>query len=210
MRYWLCMIASTQTGQALLRAIAPPSRLIIESDQDAENRTATPGTGPEDGQNRDAWRAATREGARARHGAGGLIGGFGTGKGTTASIEFTPADFINEPPEDQPDIVLVHEIAHATRYLDGVVSNAPMLEYGFLTREEVHAVLIGNMYRSEIGLATFRLSHRPSRSGSLQQALQTFRLGKDMLRLLAGRQEHLYEDLANINTRFNPVREFIS
>lgn len=199
--FWLARIFATDTGRALRRALEPAHRLLIEPDQ---GEPGSPGTGPTTS-TRAAWRDGTRRGAPARNGIGGLIGGVGTGAGTPVSIEFTPADFIGSDPEELPDMVLTHEIAHATRWLDGVASNAPMLPFGFLTREEVHTVLITNIYRSEQRLDRFRLSHRPSRYGTLAAAQRTFANGGDLIRLLASRQQVLYSDLADIQTRFNPI-----
>jgi len=201
--HWLKRIAGTFTGKALLKELHPANRLLIVPDT---GEAGTPGTGPE-GRSAAAWRDAIREGAVARGGSGRPFGGFGTGRGTNASIEFTPLDFFNSPPQEQPDMVLVHEICHATRYLRGIVSNQPMGKFGFLTREEVHAILITNIYRSEQQLREFRLSHRPARYGSLQQAQSTFRLGPHLIRLLASRQETLFGTLSRINTAFNPIRE---
>lgn len=205
-KFWLTRIFATDTGKALLEEIAPAQRLLIEPDQ---NKPQTPGTGPEANDDWDAWRAGIRRGVTARHGRGGLIGGVGTGEGTPVSIKFTPADWVGSPPEEQPDMVLIHEMAHATRFLAGIVTNTPMQSFGFLTREEVHAILIANMYRSERDLKRFRIQHRPARYAGIDAARQTFRLGKHLLRRMAQGQESFYQRLAEIETPFNPLRELL-
>ncbi|MFK7819415.1 MAG: M91 family zinc metallopeptidase [Planctomycetaceae bacterium] len=201
--HWLDRIMGTCTGKAVVGSLRKCQVTIVPDPE-----KGTPTAGPAD-RTLAATAAGTRKGTVVRGGRGEAHPALGTGRGTAVRIDFTPADFIDKGAHEKPDVVLMHELAHASRWNAGVVCSVGMLKFGFLTREEVHAVLVGNMYRSEQKLKVFRLSHRPKRYGTLSQAQATFALGKDLIRLLASRQPELYRRLRMIQTAFNPVRKFV-
>ena len=200
----LHVIAQTGSGLATLAEIrrAPFPVTVVPQEGD-------PGAGPSE-LTVEAFQNATQQGKVARGGVGHVLGGFGTGQGTATEIDFTPALHVPGIPENGPDPVLIHELAHATRYARGKLNAVPMYEFGFHTREEVHAGIVTNMLRSERGMTRFRIQRIPERWGSLADAQLTFGMARHLIRVFADVQPEYFAELAAVDTAFNPVREALA
>lgn len=73
----------------------------------------------------------------------------GTGAGTDESIEFTPRHWIGMGNKATADCVLVHELTHALRANMGLIQGKQTCN-DYLNEEEFFAILIENLYRSEL------------------------------------------------------------
>ncbi len=201
----LHVLQRTATGRAVFAEIRRAHFPITVVPQDG-----SPGTKPRNF-TRQALRHATQTGKVARDGAGSAVGGFGVGLGTAVEIDFSPLMHVHNAPIDGPDCVLIHELSHGTRYARGKLNNQPMYQFGFQTREEVHAGIITNMFRSERAMDRFRIQRVPQeRYGSLADAQLTFGMAKYLIRAFASHQEEFFRELAAVDTPFNPVREALA
>ncbi|MEM6824636.1 MAG: M91 family zinc metallopeptidase [Pseudomonadota bacterium] len=197
----LHVLQTTATGRAVFAEIRRAHFPVTVIPQDG-----APGTGPANF-TRQGFRHATQAGKVAHDGRGAVIGGFGAGLGTAVRIDYSPELHVHGAPLDGPDCVLVHELAHGTRYARGKLNAQPMYEFGFETREEVHAGIVTNMFRSERNMERFRIQRVPQvRWGGLEDANLTFGMAKYLIRAFAAQQEEFFAELAAVDTPFNPVR----
>lgn len=161
--------------------------------------------------------AATRQGRMVRHGHNGF--GYltasgtvprGTGLGSGAVIDFIPADHGPPSPTNflSPDAVLVHELTHAVRIMAGVQHNNRMGD-GFDTIEEFFAILVGNIYRSELGRTALCPNHNPT--GPLAHERDYLR-GRGRLGLvdqMAREQPRFTRNLSRVRgASFNPFLDY--
>lgn len=73
----------------------------------------------------------------------------GTGAGTDERVEFTPRHWIGMGDKVTADCVLVHELTHALRAGMGLIQRKQTCN-AYLNEEEFFAILIENLYRSEL------------------------------------------------------------
>lgn len=73
----------------------------------------------------------------------------GTGAGTDELVEFTPRHWIGMGNKTNADSVLVHELTHALRSGMGIFQRKQTCN-DYLNEEEFFAILIENLYRSEL------------------------------------------------------------
>jgi hypothetical protein len=116
---------------------------------------------------------------------------------------------------------LVHELFHAVRNMYGLVNPIPTVTplYDFQNEEEFFAMLVGNIYLSEVGRSDLRASHQtykeldPKRrtSAGFLTADDFGRATRALLAKLRLQMPGLFESLATAvspQVAFNPVREF--
>jgi hypothetical protein len=150
---------------------------------------------------------------------GKLIGGSGTGTGTSSVIRFSPEMFPGnlKAPGSQRDEILFHEMIHAFRQLNGR-ENAFPVNLGYDDIEEYVAVVITKSYLSDKGQTDLRASHHDS-DGVLKNPEKFLDNPQNvnfpprwlMYRLY---QDHLslFDTLAAIRLKrpaqFNPVKQY--
>jgi hypothetical protein len=89
----------------------------------------------------------------------------GTGAGSSSIINFTPSIFSSGPggpsgPGATADEILLHEMLHALRQMTGrAVREAVSGNPGMDNYEEFAAIVVTNVYRSELGLPQLRRDH---------------------------------------------------
>jgi hypothetical protein len=153
----------------------------------------------------------------------GVIDGSGTGKGSDVTIDYSPdlfGVFNNAPrhvktlsgPASRSDEVLLHELVHASRQMNGCFYDMPV-SGDYDDEEEYLAVVIANIYLSNKTQTVFRKNHHghhilPNPDDFLDSTAcnLTPRVLLERLRLNQGT---LYQALAAIpeaSTPFNPVR----
>jgi hypothetical protein len=140
----------------------------------------------------------------------------GTGNGSSAKVEF-------DPNKKDPGKTLVHELLHALRDMRGQLNQVPtetvLSEYE--NEEEFFAMLIGNIYLSEVGRTDLRASHIVYKE--LDDAQKTSagfladtEYGKACRRLVNkftiddADVCNTIKDHVPVATKFNPIREFLT
>jgi hypothetical protein len=127
--------------------------------------------------------------------------GFGTGRGSDVRLNYTPWRFSKAL---QP-VVLIHEMVHAAEQQRGVSYLNTVHSACFDTVGEFDAIVVENIYRSEIGMELAKDHHRKypmsgnrmlPQEGELKARLESFR----------ARMPHLTRALAQIRVNFNPLR----
>jgi hypothetical protein len=150
---------------------------------------------------------------------------LGTGKGSGAEIHYTDGMYkaggccsLPGPGNvgNNADEVLLHEIVHALRTMQGKRNPVPTegTARKYDTEEEFIAILVTNIYMSEKHATAFRADHQGY--NALKPPLDTPAgfLGDPqhlrMLKKMAGEAPGLFADLQNVSTAvFNPVREYL-
>jgi hypothetical protein len=118
------------------------------------------------------------------------------------------------------DEVLLHELVHAGRLLHGFAQKSEKLTEGaaaaYEDREEFAAILVTNIYMSEKGAKALRASHGgdgfPYILDEAQSSSEGYLKNKDNYELVKHfcQTDPLAPKLKDINTRFNPVRTYLS
>lgn len=220
----LSRIRSTGAGRALLNAIERSphwTRIIpyMPRDKDWNN-----------GSNRPHYvQNATREGHLVRDAKGRIETPErrGQGLGTLTIISFiTPAlaarlNFYEavavqkhfERPDAtklaQPDEILVHELTHALRARRGVIDRRTVPKqsrYG--TYEEFFAIVVANIYRSEIGRKGVRNDNHGAMQLTFMSDKEFISTEKNRRHLRQFRRDHrqLFSDLKSVKAEFNPLQ----
>jgi hypothetical protein len=141
----------------------------------------------------------------------------GTSKGSSSYVHFTAANHSAAyGPGMAPDEVLLHELVHSLRDMEGHANPVPTtgtnLDYENI--EEFLAVLVTNVYASERDgpLAKLRFSHGNATLPASQQTSAGFLAEANNLRLvrtLASQEADLFSSLANVRMApFNPIAEY--
>jgi hypothetical protein len=152
-------VISNDVGRIIVKNIRRRTRIVPWQDMSASGNTTPPRSTARDGSPRGERLASCRELPRTC-----ADPSFeGTGRGSTAIIEITPAAWPDVPGGPGPDEVLVHELVHACQITQGVLSRRPA-GHGYARFSEFCAIVGENMYRSaRSGAAAFlRASHRPA------------------------------------------------
>jgi hypothetical protein len=127
--------------------------------------------------------------------------GVGTGRGSAVRLNYSPWRF----PKTLQPVVLVHEMVHAAEQQRGMVFMNTVHSACFDTVAEFDAIVVENIYRSEIGMELAKDHHRRypmagnrmlPQEGELRARLESFR----------ARMPHLTRALAQVQVRFNPLR----
>ncbi len=150
--------------------------------------------------------------------------------GSDTTISFSPAhwipnDILSELIKDlgwiefryfsgpgaNPDEMLLHEVVHGLRHMSGVriARNIPF-QRRYSTFEEFYAILVTNIYRSELGRTDLRRDHNSfdmlaSIGIKNQTDFYNYRMNKFHLRKLRNQQPLLFTNLKLIKAPFNPT-----
>jgi hypothetical protein len=212
-------IWNSGAGRAVLNRILVASRgvKIIPFYSKEVNADATPRN----------FRDATVSNEPVRSGADGHSEsqwGIGTGRGSAVLVRFTPWRFptdyysgvpaqvrrlmtdLGVEPGDSNDhiVVLLHELVHAEQQQRGQMVSKP-LEHGFDTVAEFDAILVENIFRSEMG--RYRRKNHQNFTTLMGDKMLPDRDLKDRLDGFRQRSPELAGALANIDTPFNPLRK---
>ena len=108
-----------------------------------------------------------------------------------------------------PDAVLLHELIHAWRYMLGLNHAKPMFE-AYDNDEEVFAILITNIYCSELGLTdAIRGDHRMEfHQEKTRNMLSFYSVYQEQITRLVQEMRELTEALGEIQCDFNPLRQY--
>jgi Effector protein len=146
------------------------------------------------------------------------FGATGTGNGSDVTIHFDPDAYFRskcdqEGPGSASDEVLLHEMVHALREMQGQRNPIPTENAGYDNDEEFLAVVVTNVYMSSKGASLLRADHASYRP--LKPPLTTsqgFLADPDNLKLMKIYNliwESTFADLALLGSQqFNPFREF--
>lgn len=156
------------------------------------------------------------------------IGINGVGSGSDSIVNFTPAMW--EPtdtaaafgaanaagPGVKKDEILLHEMVHGMRQMTGTaLCSATPDNVGLDTVEEFMAIVISNVYRSELGFTDLRADHRGfAKLPDIQTDPQKFldhnkdQPTSNLKRMQQLKKEHpkLCENLAKVTAKFNPFK----
>lgn len=138
----------------------------------------------------------------------------GTGKGAAAVIEFSlsSASCLGA----DPDRVLLHELVHALRKMQGLENSEPLdatylRQYG--DSEEWLAILVENVYQSANGKTDFRGGHdKSTKLMPPENTSEGFMLNNRSNRALMKGHYHtwrpVFGELSVVSAKFNPFRAY--
>jgi hypothetical protein len=149
------------------------------------------------------------------------ITGIGTGGGTDVEVHFTPEDFVSGAgPASQPDDILVHEMVHGLRMMQGVFDQTPTgpQDRGYDNDEEFFAILMSNIYVSEKKgpTAVLRKDHHghqvlPAAESDSDGFLLNNMENLFWIRYLYPQEQAFFHSVAsNPMATFNPIREYVT
>jgi hypothetical protein len=162
---------------------------------------------------------ATKEGRRVPGrlriaGLGGVIPGLGS----DAKVRYSPPGVFgaitSRGPGSNADEILLHELVHALRSLQGVMDRTHMLQNEYRNTEEFIAMLVANIYLSEKGKPTLRGSYDRTSSDFQFAAMpepekrEFLDRHHGMIEVLSEDQPGLTNRLSDVACAFNPVREY--
>ena len=142
----------------------------------------------------------------------------GTGEGSDTEVDFTASMFsmLNVPLWSGSEEVLLHEMVHGMRQMAGKIRcEATPDDPTWSTSEEFAAIVISNMFRSELGITVLRGTHQvppmvnpthanPQVFVNFNSHLPTSNLKR--LQRLKSDHPKLYEDLKRSPAAFNPFK----
>jgi hypothetical protein len=117
--------------------------------------------------------------------------------GKSADVFFTA----RRTDESRADGWLLHELVHAMRIISGVFRYSSM-GGGYGNNEEFYANTIEMIYRSERGLPIYDYQYRPFDAASFR-----YPMARVLLTDLRVAQPSLFDALAKVNARFNPIKQ---
>jgi hypothetical protein len=142
----------------------------------------------------------------------------GTGKGAGAVVEFSPGASTctrGRMRAAEPDVVLLHELVHALRKMQGLENSEPLdatLIRSFGDAEEWLAILVENVYGSAQGQTRFRGGHDAQTKLQPPEDTSEGFLNNPSHRELMRRYYHgwrpVFGELASVPARFNPFRAY--
>jgi hypothetical protein len=138
----------------------------------------------------------------------------GSGFGSSAEIFFSPERLKRTGPGMKPDEVLFHEIVHAVRALQGVMTLSFKMGRDYDNDEEFAAVVVTNVYLSEKKQTALRANHASGVLRNPDKFLDSPDVPAPGARMLLSgfrlRQPTFFEALAKIDrptAAFNPFRQ---
>jgi hypothetical protein len=106
-----------------------------------------------------------------------------------------------------PDDVLVHELTHAARALQGLIAAAPTGN-AFQNTEELYAITVANVYLSERGKNNrLRGASGTQFQPQTDSAATFYTNSRDEIDMLCDEMRDLTDKLATIDCQFNPFKE---
>jgi hypothetical protein len=142
----------------------------------------------------------------------------GTGRGGGAVIEFSPGSSTctrGGARAAEPDVVLLHELVHALRKMQGLENSTPLdatliRQYG--DAEEWLAILVENVYGSAQGQTQFRGGHDARTKLKPPEDTSEGFLNNPSYRVLARNYYYswrpVFGDLSCVTAKFNPFRAY--
>jgi hypothetical protein len=136
----------------------------------------------------------------------------GTGAGTDIEITYTAQDWITNAgdPGGRPDEILLHEMVHGLRQQRGqllcTAKSAPDQRYD--TIEELFAIVVSNIYRSECNYKSLRADHHgfAQLKSPLDDENEFYKKWKGELDQLTREMTYLCIHLSVIRCKYNPIR----
>jgi len=114
---------------------------------------------------------------------------------------------------ENPDEILLHEMVHALRDMQGVSNRVPTLTLRYKNEEEFLAIVVTNVYISKAkGITFLRPDYR--RVGPLQKPWNTSdgflkdAENKDILEYYSKFWQPVFDQLGKVQTAFNPFSKF--
>jgi hypothetical protein len=128
----------------------------------------------------------------------------------SSRIPFEPAAFPNDPKTLNPGEVLFHELVHSVRELSGKLDQSPIHD-AYEDIEEYFAIVVSNVYRSELNRIGLRGGHHSESLPPKQRddAGVFLNAGENRKRLERLRSESpdLFNAVASVGSaRWNPIR----
>jgi hypothetical protein len=194
-------IGKAATGRAVLRAISrtSPRTMLVEPMMGTDGGMPNAFAKPVD------KKAASRQGSDT-----GIRYTPAHWKPSAAHPSVTGMKFWHGP-GTTPDELLLHEVFHGLRHMAGLrmTRNVP-LQQGYDSFEEFYAILIANIYRSELKRPWLRHDHHGFMSLEAvgidnQSEFYKHRLNKQHLNKLRRQQPSLFADLQGVKADFNPT-----
>lgn len=199
-------IARAATGRAVLKAIRKRSEHVMTVEPELMKR---PGMKP----NAFAEALDTRAAGR-------------PGRGSSTLITISPSDWTGHMPElpgavggytgpgTAVDELLLHEVFHGLRHMAGLrMKRGVPGQKEYHNFEEFYAILIANIYRSELGRSGLRADHAGFYTlGDVgivsQDAWMKHKFNRGHLRKLGNQMPDLWDALAKVKAAFNPIAAF--
>jgi hypothetical protein len=127
-----------------------------------------------------------------------------------STIPFEPAAFPNDPKTLNPGEVLFHELVHSVRELSGKLDQRPLHD-AYEDIEEYFAIVVANVYRSELNRIGLRGGHHSESLPPKQRDDAGVFLNAGDNRKRLDRLRHETPDLFNAvagvgSARWNPIR----
>ena len=147
-----------------------------------------------------------------------VAGVVGTGSGSDTVVAFSPemwtvdgSNPLGTGPGISANEILVHEMTHGFRQMAGkLICNATPDQAGYDTSEEFTAILVSNMYRSEMKMAGLRQDHWGFQKLPVdQEDPATFlKVGANKARASQFYSEHreFGGNLKKVSAPFNPIK----
>ncbi len=128
----------------------------------------------------------------------------GSGKGSGVTVWITPRNRII------PDATLLHECVHAMRHMEGA-RTCSTYPANFDTEEEYLAILITNVFMSEMKRTLIRTDHRGNSWVDAKSPCDQFRVDPFLITTFGMRHSSLYMDLGRVReAKFNPFNPTFS
>lgn len=142
----------------------------------------------------------------------------GTGKGTDVKLHFTASllggsNCSNGQYGSSPDVVLLHEMVHALRAMQGLMNPVPTKNKRYKNEEEFLAINVANVYISAGGSTLLRHGHNDYSQLPAHLATSAgFLSDPDNLELMSiylVTWRSMYEALGPVRAQFNPFGEML-
>jgi hypothetical protein len=127
----------------------------------------------------------------------------GTGRGTPVTIWFLPAN------REIPDATLLHESVHAMRMMNGALTS---FDYpaNFDREEEYFAILIANIFQSELKRKLIRIDHRGNSWTEAKSPWDQFRVDPFLITTFGMKHSTLALEIGRAKAEFNPFSPHFS
>jgi hypothetical protein len=137
----------------------------------------------------------------------------GTGTGSDIIVSYTAQDWVPQAndPGRRPDEILLHELVHGLRQQRGqlqCVATATVNNQMYDTVEELYAVVVSNIYRSECGYKVLRADHHGFKKleAPLNDEKKFYQRWKTELDRFTTEMSVLSVHLSVVPCAFNPIR----
>lgn len=194
-KFHLDRLKATATGRAVLREVTRP--LLIRPWK------PDPGESPNAYASADDFLGGSTPYTEVRSCGDGSVlsaGVKGRGTGSDVTVAFTPKYW------NYPDNILLHELVHGIRIMRGVQRCIATADH-FDTMEEVIAISVTNVYRSERGATVFRRDHHGFQWITKKDAYKLMKKHDVHLARVWFEQQSFARAMWAVKTGFNPFRD---